>query len=126
MSQSCRQRNIKRAQKQSYILHEITPLLSELLSNDNALSKLFVSKVELSPDGGMCHIFFSTFSSKEDYTNASEALMLYKPSVRKALATILNSKYTPDVRFHYDAGKDKERHMNKIFEKISDEDRRCS
>ncbi|MCK4499006.1 ribosome-binding factor A [Candidatus Babeliales bacterium] len=116
--------SIKRAQRQSYILRELTPILQELFANDQALSKLFVTRLELSPDGSLCHIFFSTFSGvnpKEEYTKASSTLILYKPSVRKALSNILPSRYTPDIRFHYDAGKEKERYLNTLFEKIQED-----
>jgi ribosome-binding factor A len=111
-------RDIKRAQRQSYILNEISPVLRELFSNEDSLSQLFVTRVELSSDGSICRIFLSTFSSKTVYEQASKTLMLYKPSVRKALSQILHSRYTPDVRFHYDAGKEKERHLDGLFEKI--------
>ena len=115
-------KNRKREQRQSYILRELGPVLRELFQDNEKLSSLFVTRVELSPNGTVCNIFFSTFEGGTEFETALETLKLFKPSIRKALSTILYGRRTPFVKFRYDAGQDKARRMHELFSQINEEE----
>lgn len=111
----------RREQRQSYILRQLGPELRELFQDESKLASLYVTRVELSPEGTVCTIFFSTFTQAADFEEAKETLELYKPSVRRSLSKILHGRHTPFVRFRYDVGQEKARHMQSLFDQIEHE-----
>lgn len=112
---------VKRLKREALIAKQLSPVLLQLFAEHSALSQLFLSHVGLSKDGGMCEIYLSTFSTYEAFQEALGTLKLYAPSVRSALAKILQGRYTPQIRFLYDHAVDKERELNVIFSKLDRE-----
>jgi len=119
-----RQSNVKREQKTALFLRKISSLIQSLSFDETKLSKIYVSKVELSKDYKICYVYFSTYTDKKDFDEALEILKLYKPSLRKALAQVVIGKYTADLLFLYDESKEKERHMHKLLDKIAQEEKK--
>lgn len=112
---------VKREQKKNFLFQEIAALVRSLTADEPKLSSLFVTRVELSKDGGVCYVYFSTYTDKEAFVQGLEILKLYKPSMRKALAQAMHSRYVPDLIFYYDEQKEKERHITKLLDKIQQE-----
>lgn len=114
--------SIKREQKKSFLLREITALVRSLANDEPKLSFLFVTRIELSKDSGICYVYLSTHTDKKAFDEGLEILKLYKPSMRKALAQSLHTKYVPDLFFKYDLSKEKERKINVLLDKIIKEE----
>jgi ribosome-binding factor A len=114
-------KNVKKAQKESVLLREIAGLFSNIMFDDSRLAGLFISRVQLSPDGGLCYVYFFTSKGKEDFKEKLEFLKLYKPSLRKAIAQKLQARYTPDLKFEYDEQFEKEQKMNDLMDKLREE-----
>jgi ribosome-binding factor A len=114
-------RDIKKAQKESVLLREIASLFVHIMFDDPRLQGLFINRVQLSPDGGLCHIFFYTNGGKTDFTEKLEFLKLYKPSLRKAIAHKLQARYTPNLIFEFDEQFEKEQKMNDLMDKLKEE-----
>jgi ribosome-binding factor A len=114
-------RDIKKAQKESVLLREIAGLFVHIMIDDPRLEGLFINRVQLSPDGGMCHIYFYTSKGKDDFFERLEILKLYKPSLRKAIAHKLQARYTPNLVFEFDAQFEKEQKMNDLMNKLKEE-----
>jgi ribosome-binding factor A len=112
--------NIKREQKKSFLFRELSALVHEITIEEPKLSSLFVTRVEMSRDSGILYVYFSSHKDKADFDTGLELLKLYKPSVRKALAEALASRYVPDLVFRYDESKEKERHINALLDKIKE------
>ena len=112
---------IKHAQKTSYYLREISDLFLKISLDEVALQELYVTRVELSSDKSFCTVFFHTPSGKEGFEKAKPLFILYKPSVRSALAKSSHSRYTPDLRFMYDAGIDHQNRLEDIFNSLDSE-----
>ena len=112
---------IKREQKTSFLLKEIAALVQEITMDEPKLIPIFITRIELSRDGGICYVYFSTHTTRETFEEAFQVLVLYKPSMRKALAQSMHSRYVPDLKFLYDKSKEKERHINKLLDKVSEE-----
>ena len=102
---------IKRAQKESQLLREISSMFHTIAMDDNRLSGLFVNRVELSSDKGWCTIYFYTNDGYEKYAEQLEVLKLYKPSMRKSLSSEIKARYVPNLKFDYDSKFEKQQRL---------------
>lgn len=103
-------------------MREISTLIQQLSLDEPSLTKVFVTRVRLSADYGILFVYFSTYLSKTDFDEALKILKLYKPSLRKALASTVLSRHTPDLVFLYDESKEKERSLNELLDRVKQED----
>ena len=106
---------IKRAQKESLLLREISKMFHTITMEDSRLFGLFVNRVELSTDKGWCTIYFYTVDGFEKYSEQFEILKLYKPSMRKGLSTGIKGRYVPDLKFEYDSKFEKQQRLEKAM-----------
>ena len=113
--------DVKRAQKESFLLREVSTLFLRIALEDKLLHDFYVTRVELSPDKGWCTVFFHTARGFDFFNEHISHLISYKPSLRTALSKSLQSRYTPDLKFAYDQGVDKQNRMEEIFERLKDE-----
>jgi len=102
---------IKRAQKESLFLREISKMFHSLTMEDSRLLGLFVNRVELSTNKSMCTIYFYTLDGFEKYEELLDILKLYKPSMRKGLSSGIKARYTPDILFAYDSKFEKQQSL---------------
>jgi len=118
---SKQQRDIKKAQKESYFYREFSTLFSLLTIDEPRLSGLFINKVNLSSDGGICTVLFLASNGKAEFEEKLPILILYKPSLRTALAKTSQSRYVPNLIFRYDEGQEKVDKINRLIDKLKDE-----
>ena len=102
---------IKRAQKESLFLREIANMFHTISMEDTRLVGLFVNRVELSSDRGWVNVYFYTLDGFEKFETQLEILKLYKPSIRKGLASGIKGRYVPDLRFSYDSKFEKQQRL---------------
>ena len=112
---------VKREQKKSFYLKEIASLVHQISIDEPKLIQLFITRIELSRDSGICYVYFSTINDKKAFDEGLEILKLYKPSMRKALAQSLHTRYVPNLVFRYDHTKEKERRVNVLLDEIEQE-----
>src|ERR1700689_1067793 len=112
--------DIKRERKKSLFLREITVLIQDLASQEAAVAAVYVSHVDISANSGICYVYFASYKEpgEEIFEKAASVLKLYKPSLRKALAGRIRSRYTPDLLFLYDKAKEKERRINQLLDTV--------
>lgn len=113
-----RVRDIKHAQKESFLLREISKFLMQIIQNDSELQGMFVNRVRLSPDKSNCVIYLYTSEGKEKYKTQFKKLVLYKPSLRASLSKVLHGRYTPQLKFVYDETVDKSRRLEDLFDQM--------
>ncbi len=113
--------DIKRAQKASLLLKVISQLYWEATRDDKELSGLFISRVEVSQDKGMCYVFFYTPEGQEFFNEKLKTLKLYKPSLRAALSKQIPGRYTPDILFKFDSQQKKIDRLESLFESVKDD-----
>lgn len=112
----------KRAQKESLFLHAVAQFFRKITLDEPSLAALALTRVKLSSDYGLCIVYFYTAGGKEAFDQIlSDTLKLYKPSLRKALATELNQRRTPNLIFKFDDIFDKQMHVEQLFEKLKQE-----
>ncbi len=116
--------SIKRAQRESLLLKEISTHLLVISNDEPCLQSLAVNRVLLSPDKGLCTVFFYSPQGESAYQKLLPVLASYKPVVRKALAQSLNARYTPQLAFAYDTQFEKQIYIERLLDKIKAEDER--
>ena len=108
---------IKQAQKESLFFKEISDLLMRIKSDDSRLTRLVLSRVRLSPDKKNLTVFLRTDpADEEDYRQILHVLVLYKPSLRTALARRIAARQTPEILFRYDKQFEKQQRLEAKLE----------
>lgn len=114
--------SVKRAQKEALYLRTISNLFREAASEDSNLKGLSIQRVQISPDGSMCTVFFFTDGGIEQFEEKLEHLKLYKPSLRRAFAAQLNQRRTPDFIFKFDTQFAKGERIRQLLDSLHIED----
>ncbi len=114
---------IKHAQKESLLLHTIASLFMQIIQDEPVLAGFTVTRAELSPNKSSCRIFFHCQGGLEEFEKKRKTLVLYKPSLRQGLSKSIHGRYTPELRFAYDAQLDKQRRIDDLIDKQKDEGR---
>lgn len=112
---------VKHAQKESFLAREISQFLIHIIQDDPRLQGLYVNRVRLSPDKGTCLVYIHTSGGPEDFENKFQYLVLYKPSIRSSLSKVLQGRYTPQIKFVYDAAVDKTRQIDDLIDRLKEE-----
>lgn len=110
--------NVKRAQKESLFFREISQLFQRTAMDDPRLQGIFVNRVQLSPDKGLCTIYFYTSRGEDYFNELLHVLTLYKPSLRKALASAIKGRYVPDLIFKFDKQFEKQQRIEELIESV--------
>lgn len=111
---------IKRAQKESQLQQELSKLLLQLMLDDSRLQGLFVNRVKLSPDKSVCTVFFYTANGRAEFDEKLGSLILYMPSIRKAIAQIIPSRHVPKFDCRFDDQFEKQKRIDELLDKIKD------
>lgn len=110
--------DIKRSQKERLLFRELSQLYLQLVLDNPPLRNLSLSRVRLSPDKSMCTLFFYTDEGIDAFKEYLEILKLYRPSLRKAIAGKIESRYVPDLRFKFDETYEKQEAFEELMEQI--------
>ncbi|HEX4069300.1 MAG TPA: ribosome-binding factor A [Candidatus Babeliales bacterium] len=118
---SKQQQEIRKAQKESYFYQEISKLFLQITIDDPRLNGLFINRVHLSPDGGTCVVLFLASHGRTEFEEKLSTLVLYKPSMRTALAKTSRGRYTPNLIFRYDEDYEKVEKINRLLDTLKEE-----
>jgi ribosome-binding factor A len=113
--------SIKRSQKESVLFRLISSLVHQALLEQPSLQGLSVTRVELSPGKTLCNVFFYTAQGKEHFDKLLGDLKLFKPSIRKAISDEMQSRYTVELMFKYDAQFEKKERIDRLLDSIKDQ-----
>ncbi len=116
-----RARAIKQAQRESYLLREISSLYMRIAQDTPALQGVYIVKAELSSDGSTCTVYFHSNQGQDHYEQIKDTLILYKPSIRTALAKTSSSRYVPQLIFRYAEGVEQQQRVNDLIENLKKE-----
>ncbi|NBV40736.1 ribosome-binding factor A [bacterium] len=114
---------IKRAQKEAQILKEISKMLLDISLETPALHDLFVNKVELNSDKSIITVYFYTPAGESVFKEKLKTLILFKPSMRKGLATAMPGRYTPNLKFVFDDKFEKIQRLEGLLAQVKSEDK---
>lgn len=114
--------SIKKSQKEALLFRSISELFRETTLEDKNLANLFVNRVKLSDDKSVCTIFFYAPGGLAEFKEKLGTLLLYKGSLRRALAKMIASRYTPELVFKFDDQFEKQQRIEGLLEKVKGED----
>ncbi len=117
---SLKTKHVKFAKRESVLSKGLIPVVEQTLRESPWLQRIFVTRVALSKEGGCVNIFVWSMDDKEPGREALDALKVYRPAIRKVVADILCSKWTPEISIRLDKKIAQARRagglMNKVFE----------
>lgn len=115
--------SIKQAQKETLFFRELSDLFMRIKLDDSRLTPLTISRVSLSPDRKNITIYLRTHPVDENvYKELLQVLVLYKPSLRTALAKRIPARAVPEILFRYDKNFEKQRRIEELLETIGHAD----
>ncbi len=120
---SKQQQEIRKAQRESYFHQEISKLFRQIAIDESSLNGLFINRVQLSSDGGTCVVLFLATNGRPEFEEKLPTLVLYKPSMRSALAKTSHGRYTPNLVFRYDEDYEKVEKINQLLDTLKAEGR---
>lgn len=88
---------------------------------DQKLSDVTITRVEVTDDLKNSRIFYTVTGGERPRKQASTALKNATGFVRSHIAKILNLRYTPALKFIYDAKAEKVREMEVLLDEIASE-----
>jgi ribosome-binding factor A len=115
--------SVKRRQKESLYFKTITQLIADTCRDDAELSNFFVTRIGMSPDGGVCTVYIYSPAGAEHSNKVVGRLIVYKPSLRKALATAISVRRVPEIIFDYDSRFEKQERLEAILNALALESR---
>jgi len=113
----------RRAKKESLVRKELSKLLLQIKQDDSRFDDIFIHRVNLSPDKSCIRVFFYSHKGEDFFNEKLPLLILYKPSIRKALSQAIPSRYTPEIIFKYDKNFEKQCRIELLLDKIKKEDK---
>ena len=111
----------RRAQKESLLFRELSQLFMRLTIDDSKLAGLTLNRVALSKNKSSVTLYFYIPGGPEAFKERKDALVLYKPSLRKALSQAIPARYTPELVFAYDHLFEKQTKVDTLLEQIKKE-----
>lgn len=116
-----RVRAIKHAQRESFLLREISLSFLHVMQDNPVLQGVYITRVVLSSDGSTCTVYFHSNQGSEHFEQIKNRLILYKPSIRTALAKASSSRYVPQLVFRYAEGVEQQNRVNELIENLKKE-----
>jgi len=113
-----RETDIRRAKKEALYFRELSRLFLQITLDNPDLNGIHISAVQLSPDKSVCNVLFFSEDGFDDFQERLPILILYKPSMRKAIAQSIPSRYTPELVFKYDKQMEKQRRLEALFDQL--------
>lgn len=110
--------SIKRAQRESLYYRRLSELVTQVILEDNHLDGLMVTRARLSPDKSSCILYFYTVGGEEAFQKAMPYLILYKPSMRKAMSQVRSGRYVPELVFEFDDSLEKQSRIDELLNDI--------
>lgn len=103
-------------------------LLKEELSNlvlyslkDPRVAFVTITRVELSNDLKFASVYFSVMGTEKEKKNTGSAFNSAKGFLQREVASNLKLRFTPKLKFKYDASIEYSFHLEKIIKQINDE-----
>jgi len=90
--------------------------------NDPKKGFITLTRVRMSPDLRIANVYFSVLGEKNQREHTLEALNRAKRFIRKELGTRIESRFLPELRFHFDDSLEYSSHINSILRSIHRED----
>ncbi|MFO8048587.1 MAG: 30S ribosome-binding factor RbfA [Desulfosudaceae bacterium] len=95
--------------------------ISEFLQQelrDPRISGVTVTGVDVSPDLGNAHIYYTVTGGKKEHREAAAGLKSASGFIKRSLAGRLDLKYMPAIHFYYDESIDYGERIDRLLKEI--------
>ncbi len=105
------------------IKNELTSLIQNKLNDPRVKNTVIsVTRTKTTPDMKYCKVYVAIFADKEKREEILAVLDSAKGFLRKNIAEILSTKFTPELIFELDDSLDYAMHIEKLLNRIKDEE----
>lgn len=112
---------IKTAQRESVLLRILGVLFEEAVRENADFQGWYITRVQLSQGKTVVYVYLYSEEGAAAFAPILEKIKIYKPSMRKALATELQKRFTPDIVFVFDEKMKKTLHMDNLLDAVKQE-----
>ena len=116
-------KSVRLQQRESTLLRLIGDMFINLQTHIKELYKVFPNKIDLSPDGSLAKIYLFSDEGEEFVRKIIGDLVVYKPSMKKAIATHISLRVIPNILFVFDKQYEKEQKLQNFIDKVIDKDK---
>ena len=109
----------KKDRARAQFFREFVILFRELALDQQEFANIYPTRIDTAPDGSVLFIFFAGTGDKEAIEKILGDLILYKPSLRKALGDKVRARYVPQLLFKFDATFEKVQRIEKLLGDIA-------
>jgi ribosome-binding factor A len=113
-----KQRNVKKLQKESNILKNVSSLILELGSELPLLNKVSFTRVVLSDDKSLAKVFVYSSFGKDLALDFIKSLIPYIPSIKTSLSRVSDFRRVPNLRFLYDCQYEKVQYIESLIDSV--------
>lgn len=114
--------SIRTAKVAEEIKHKLNTAMSKDLSEISGIGLVTISNVIMTPDLKLAKIYLSFLGNKEPVERCIEKINSKKKHIRYLLAKHIVLKYMPELAFYYDDTMEYADNVQKIFNKIHEEE----
>jgi ribosome-binding factor A len=116
-----KRRRPHRPERLAALVHETLATALTTLLKDPRIGFVTITGVQVTPDGEHATVRFSVLGTDEDKGRAVEALEHARGFLRSHLATRLELRVTPELRFELDRGLDHARRIDELLDGLRGE-----
>ena len=111
----------KKDRARVHFFREFVTLFRSLALDEPMFSAIYPTRNETAPDGSVMYFYFAGYCSEEEVEKILGTLILYKPSIRKAIGEQVRTRYVPQLVFKYDSSFEKVQRIEKLLSDIGSE-----
>ncbi len=107
----------KRPRQVSDLIHRELAMILQRETNDQRLTKLSITEVDVSPDLRLARVYY-TVLDQQDLNDIKKALLKGASFLRQSVAKKIGLRYMPKLEFVYDDNLDKAEKLTHIIQKL--------
>jgi len=113
--------NTRKKQKEALIFRKISEFLYRLHGELSLLDKITIVSVNMSSDSSSANVMLFSDDGETVVKEFIQQLVPFIPSIRKSLATSINLRRTPRIRFIYDSHFSKILKIEKLIDSVKED-----
>lgn len=111
----------KKDRAKAQFFKEFTLLFRSLALDHPSFVDIYPTRMDTAPDGSVLYVYFSGHCAKERVQELIGDLILFKPSIRKALSQQIRARYVPQLVFKFDETFEKVMRVEQLLENLAAE-----
>lgn len=117
-----RKNSIKNTRINTEVQHELSNIIRGEIKDPRIAPMTSVVAVEVAPDLKTCKAYISVLGDEEAQKNTLEGLRSAEGYIRKQLASSINLRNTPEIKFYIDQSIEYGVNMSKLIDEVNKKD----